>query len=132
MEVRRTLFGEGFRYRLHARNLPGRPDIVLAGHKTVVFVHGCYWHGHECGRRPKAKSNQQFWNKKIKRNRLRDLCVRGKLLDMGWRVLVIWECAVRRRTPAFGEGRDVKRIATWIRRGGRLAILSEDGFEECL
>lgn len=132
VEVRKALFNEGFRYRLHGAKLPGRPDVVLPSRKVVIFVHGCYWHGHECRRKPCAKSNTEFWRQKVARNRRRDLAVRNELLQLGWRVIVIWECAVRRRDPPFAESEGRRKVVDWINGSGRLALLSECGFEECL
>lgn len=82
----------GFRYRKHRRDLPGTPDMVLPGRTKVIFVHGCFWHGHRCklGRMPKSRVG--FWSKKISDNKLRDRRVRAKLRRQGWKVLVIWEC----------------------------------------
>lgn len=130
VEVRRALFQRGFRYRIHNTRLPGRPDIVLRRYRTAVFVHGCFWHGHECQRRPKSKSNTRFWKKKIVQNKSRDLNARSRLLNTGWRVLIIWECAVRRCSPPFAQSNDLKRVADWIKGNGQLAILSEEGFKE--
>jgi DNA mismatch endonuclease (patch repair protein) len=130
--VRRALFAEGFRYRVHNRRLPGNPDIVFPKHSAVILVHGCFWHGHGCRRRPRAKSNKRFWGRKIEANKQRDLETRYKLLQMGWRVMVIWECAIRRRKPSFPDSPDLDRVVAWLLGGGRLAILSESGFEECL
>lgn len=132
LEIRKALFHEGFRFRLHERELPGKPDIVLPKWRVVVFVHGCFWHGHECRRKPRAKSNTSFWGDKIQHNEKRDLASRNQLLDKGWRILVVWECAIRRRSPAFAESDDLAKVVTWIRGNGRLAILSERGLEECL
>jgi DNA mismatch endonuclease, patch repair protein len=132
IEIRKALFKRGLRYRTHTVDLPGKPDIVLPRYHTAVFVHGCFWHGHECPRRPQSKTNTSFWNGKIAKNRDRDLVARNRLLELGWRVLVIWECAVRRRNPEFGAGPSVDKVLVWIRGKGRLAILSESGFEECL
>ncbi len=96
MLVRRYLFGCGFRYRLHVRTLPGTPDIVLAKYKTVIFVNGCFWHGHEgCSLHRLPKSNVEFWKNKIKRNQERDRAEYSKLRMMGWKVLVVWECQLR-------------------------------------
>lgn len=90
--VRRMLHAAGLRFRLHRRDLPGKPDIVLTRHRTVVFVHGCFWHGHSCkwGRRP--SSNTDFWNAKIDKNIERDEHHLIQLQRLGWRVRVIWSC----------------------------------------
>jgi DNA mismatch endonuclease (patch repair protein) len=95
MIVRRALHRGGFRFRLHRRDLPGKPDLVLPKYKTVVFVHGCFWHGHTCkdGRRP--KSNTEYWNHKLDRNFQRDTRVREELSAMGWNPIVVWECLVK-------------------------------------
>ena len=95
--VRKALHRLGFRFRLHKRGLPGRPDIVLARHRTIIFVHGCFWHGHAClkGRRP--ASRQDYWNPKLDRNLARDAEAQAKLEAMGWRVHVLWECELKKR-----------------------------------
>jgi DNA mismatch endonuclease (patch repair protein) len=132
LEVRKALFARGLRYRLHEHSLPGKPDIVFAKYNALVFVHGCFWHGHGCRRRPHAKSNTKFWQDKIVTTRKRDLENRDELLQIGWRVLVIWECAVRRRTTPFAQSTDLDRVVLWLSGCSRLAILSENGFEEHL
>lgn len=94
--VRRLVFGMGYRYRLHRRDLPGSPDIVLARRRKIIDVRGCFWHGHEgCryGRLP--KSRQEFWLAKIDRNRERDRDNLLRLVDAGWRVLVVWQCEMK-------------------------------------
>lgn len=97
--VRRLLFAEGFRYRLHVRALPGVPDMVFPKHRAVIFVHGCFWHAHEgCARATVPSTNKEFWQAKLTRNRSRDREVRVALLESGWRVLTIWECACGKRT----------------------------------
>ncbi len=94
--VRRLLWRLGARYRLDRKDLPGRPDIVLAGRKLAIFVHGCFWHGHDCRRGARVpKANRDYWTAKIARNRARDLDTRAKLEAMGWRVEVIWECDLK-------------------------------------
>jgi len=94
--VRRMLWRLGTRYRLDRRDLPGRPDIVLAGRKLAIFVHGCFWHGHDCARGARVpKANRAYWLGKIGRNRARDAETRAKLEALGWRVEVIWECELR-------------------------------------
>lgn len=90
--VRRYLHRHGFRYRLHDRKLPGHPDIVLPKYQTVVFVHGCFWHQHDCARFVWPKTRRQFWAEKISGNVQRDQVNAQLLRDMGWQVLVVWEC----------------------------------------
>lgn len=95
MAVRRVLYANGFRYRLHAKDLPGKPDIVFRSRKVAIFVHGCFWHQHQdprCPLRKKPKSNTSYWNAKLERNVERDIETRRALDSMGWRVLVVWEC----------------------------------------
>ena len=94
--VRRMLWRLGARYRLDQRDLPGRPDIVLAGRKLVIFVHGCFWHGHDCARGARVpKANRDYWTSKIGRNRARDIETHTKLEALGWRVEAVWECELK-------------------------------------
>lgn len=96
--VRRFLFAYGFRFRIHHPRLPGHPDIVLPKYRTVIFVNGCFWHGHEgCPYFVLPKSNVTFWTKKIERNRLRDLRVQRELATMGWHCIIIWECQLKKK-----------------------------------
>ncbi len=96
--VRRVAHGIGYRYRLHDRKLPGSPDLVFRRFRAVIFVNGCFWHCHNCRKGRKApKSNVSFWVEKRERNRERDREVRRKLLRMGWKVLVIWQCQCKDR-----------------------------------
>lgn len=96
MIVRRYLFSRGLRYRLQVRKLPGSPDIVLKKYKTVVFVDGCFWHGHQgCHYFRMPKSNIEFWERKISHNKARDVSNTAVLRMMGWRVIRIWECDIR-------------------------------------
>lgn len=92
--VRRLLHGLGYRYRLHGRDLPGRPDIVMAGRGKVIFVHGCFWHNHQCAKGRAPNSKLEYWQPKLDRNRERDLAVCGLLETMGWEVLVVWQCEI--------------------------------------
>jgi len=92
--VRRLLHRLGYRYRLHTKGLPGRPDIVFPARRSVIFVHGCFWHRHDCGLGYVPKSRREFWEKKFARNVERDRENQRKLVASGWNVLVIWECGV--------------------------------------
>lgn len=94
--VRKYLFARGFRYRKNDRRLPGTPDIVLPKYKTVIFVNGCFWHGHQgCKYFVWPKNNADFWKIKIETNIQRDEAKQSKLREMGWKVIVIWECQLR-------------------------------------
>lgn len=96
MLVRRYLHSMGWRYRLHSKKLPGKPDIVMRRFMTVIFVNGCFWHGHRgCKYYRLPKSNTEFWEQKIEQNRLRDERDILALTELGWRVIVIWECELR-------------------------------------
>lgn len=93
MRVRRWLHAQGFRFRLHRKDLPGKPDIVLPKHKTVILVHGCFWHGHPgCKAADLPASNREYWERKIGRNTERDERNRRLIEKLGWRVVVVWEC----------------------------------------
>ena len=113
IRVRQLLHSLGYRFRLHAHDLPGKPDIVLPKHRSVVFVHGCFWHGHKgCRRAGIPQTNREFWTRKIVGNIDRDKrCVR-KLRESGWKVLVVWQCQTKdltklkkRITTFFGKDR---------------------------
>lgn len=94
--VRRLVHGMGFRYRLHVAGLPGKPDMVLARHRKVIFIHGCFWHGHEgCKRAARPASNVEFWNAKIDKNLERDRRNLAELKRLGWKILVVWECETK-------------------------------------
>ncbi len=93
--IRKIIFSEGLRYRINQKNLPGKPDIVLARHKTVIFVHGCFWHRHQCRLGVTPKSNSDYWIKKFNSNVARDQKNIQSLLDLKWKVVIVWECAVR-------------------------------------
>jgi len=93
--VRRLLHSYGYRFRLHRRDLPGTPDVVLPKHKTAVFVHGCFWHQHSCELAKEPKSNQTYWLPKLARNQERDSEARKQLQQLGWHVVVVWECETR-------------------------------------
>lgn len=93
--IRRELHRLGFRYRLHCKSLPGKPDLVLPRYQAVLFVHGCFWHGHGCNLFKWPTSRQAFWRDKIERNRERDVFAYQLLTCAGWRVGEVWECALK-------------------------------------
>ena len=94
--VRRLLTRLGARYRLHRKDLPGRPDIVMPGRRLALFVHGCFWHGHDCARGARVpKANRDYWIAKVARNRARDAAARDALTASGWRVETLWECELK-------------------------------------
>jgi DNA mismatch endonuclease, patch repair protein len=99
MLVRRIVHAMGYRYRLHRSNLPGNPDIVLARHQKVILVHGCFWHRHDCADgRKLPKSKPEYWGPKLERNRRRDKASVARLHELGWGVLVVWECETKNAT----------------------------------
>ena len=95
MLIRQGLHARGFRFRLHVRELPGRPDLVFRRYGVAVFVNGCFWHGHDCDRFRWPKTRERFWRDKIQKNRKRDATSVAALRRQGWRVLTVWECALR-------------------------------------
>lgn len=97
LQVRKLLFARGFRFRLHDKLLPGAPDIVLPRYRTVVLVHGCFWHGHDCYLFKVPQSRADFWMAKISANRERDARNIKALAEQGWRVISVWECALKGR-----------------------------------
>jgi len=114
--VRSALHRMGYRFRIHGRDLPGTPDIVLPKWKTVIFVHGCYWHRHGCSKTTMPKTNETFWLRKFEANVSRDLFTSDQLRRMGWQIVVVWQCelgsiekateVLRRSLPARGSARD--------------------------
>ena len=101
LKVRKLLWGLGLRYRLHRKDLPGAPDIVLPSRRLAIFVHGCFWHGHDCARGARApKQNRPYWTAKIERNRQRDVRVQAELMAKGWTPVVVWECELKEQ-PAL-------------------------------
>lgn len=102
LAARRILRAAGIGYRLGGQGLPGRPDIVMKGRRLAIFVHGCFWHGHDCARGArKPKANADYWAAKIGRNRARDAVSEAALAGAGWRVITIWDCAMR--SPDFPQ-----------------------------
>jgi DNA mismatch endonuclease (patch repair protein) len=113
IQIRRLLFARGFRFRLHVKSLPGSPDIVLPKHRVAVFVHGCFWHGHGCHLFKVPTTRTEFWMAKIQANRDRDDRDEARLLAAGWRILTVWECALKgkQKRPAVDV---VEQVAAWI------------------
>ncbi|MEO0398627.1 MAG: very short patch repair endonuclease [Pseudomonadota bacterium] len=112
VRLRRALHRRGLRYRLNVRHLPGSPDLVFPRYRAVIFVHGCFWHGHDCPRGARQpKNNAEYWRAKIQRNKDRDASVLAALADLGWRTKVSWECEQRR----LDELADA--LANWVRNG---------------
>lgn len=116
MRVRRLLHGLGYRFRLHGRGLPGRPDLVFPSRSAVIFVHGCFWHRHadpECPLARMPKSRQEFWRPKLEANRARDAAVGQQLTALGWRAHIIWECELRNLDMV------TRRVIEFLGRPGR-------------
>jgi len=96
LAIRQRLFARGFRYRLHTRDLPGKPDMVFPKYSAVIFIHGCFWHLHDCERSTIPKNRREWWRKKLQDNKARDAKALEELRHDHWRVLVVWECSIRR------------------------------------
>jgi DNA mismatch endonuclease (patch repair protein) len=105
ISLRKALHANGLRFRLNVRKLPGTPDIVLPKYHAVIFVHGCFWHGHDCPLFKLPSTRPDFWREKIERNRANDIKAMEALLARGWRVGVVWECAMR------GAGKNIDGVA---------------------
>lgn len=100
IKLRSLLHKNGFRFRVNRKDLPGKPDIVLPKYRAVIFVHGCFWHGHDCPRGQRPQTNADFWNQKIDRNVIRDKSGVSLLESLGWRVLIVWECEIKKKNEA--------------------------------
>jgi DNA mismatch endonuclease, patch repair protein len=111
--VRKMLHAAGFRFRLHSNKLPGKPDVVLPRYRAVVFIHGCFWHQHNCPAFKMPKTRQSFWQEKIEGNASRDIASQQKIIELGWRVAVIWECTLRGRNKLSSE-EIIHRLSDWI------------------
>lgn len=95
--VRKYLFSKGYRYRKNVESLPGTPDIVLSKYRTVIFVNGCFWHGHNCKAGKLPETRKKFWSMKISDNKLRDKYVNNTLLKLGWNVIIVWQCELNNK-----------------------------------
>ena len=128
MLVRKALFAAGYRFRLHRKDLPGNPDIVLPGRKVAIFVHGCFWHAHQgCKLAKLPATRPDFWREKLGRNVARDAAAVSALRLQGWRVLVVWECFIRqqRELPAIASA-----ISDWIVQGTEAGDLAATGAKD--
>lgn len=110
--IRRELHALGFRYRLHVPELPGKPDMVLPKYSAVIFINGCFWHGHDCELFQKPTTNAEFWRHKISRNQENDRKNLALLESAGWRVLTVWECSIRGRQKHIDQV--VSTIVAWL------------------
>jgi DNA mismatch endonuclease (patch repair protein) len=128
--LRRGLHASGLRFRLHVRQLPGRPDIVCPRHKAVILVHGCFWHGHDCPLFKLPATRPEFWARKVLANRERDRYALEALRACGWRVLTVWECSLkgRGRRPAVGV---IEQCAAFIRGDDGQAEIAGSIAEHC-
>ena len=125
--IRKGLHARGFRFRIHAAGLPGKPDIVLPKFRAAVFVNGCFWHGHDCSLFKLPATRQEFWLEKIGKNKIRDRMVAEELSASGWRTLFIWECAFRGREK-IGLEEAINRAADWIRNSTMYAEIRGEGW----
>jgi DNA mismatch endonuclease (patch repair protein) len=124
MLIRKALHARGFRFRIHVKHLPGKPDLVLPKYKAAVFIHGCFWHGHNCRYFKVPQTRPEFWLEKIGKNQARDELQVAALCALGWRVLVIWECAVRsmkKKSPLL-----IDHIVSWLIKGSECSQIDED------
>lgn len=121
--IRRALWHLGFRYRVNVRRLPGSPDIVLTKYRTVIFVHGCFWHGHkDCKNASTPKTNTYFWKAKITRNQERDQNVWRQLEAKGWSVIIVWECQLKKAVLA----ETIARVEAEILRNGEILRCAQE------
>lgn len=111
--IRKGLRSRGVHYRLHSSSIPGKPDLVFFGRQAVTFIHGCFWHGHDCSLFKIPKTRTEFWSDKIMGNKSRDQQVKIKLAAEKWRVMTIWECALRGR-PVFEVDRVIDCLVKWL------------------
>lgn len=129
MIVRCGLHARGFRYRLNERKLPGKPDMVLPKHQAVIFVNGCFWHGHDCHLFRWPKTREEFWRAKINMNRKRDERNAADLEALNWRIGVVWECALKGRTRRPVD-HVIDSIEGWLSSGRRRFLVAGEDFDE--
>ena len=130
VRIRKALHAAGFRYRLHRRDLPGTPDITLTRFRAVIFVNGCFWHGHDCHLFKWPSTRPEFWAAKINGNRHREARVRDALTSGGWRICTVWECALRGRSRLQPDV-VLHGLITWLRGSERFCAIqgSEDAID---
>lgn len=116
--IRKALFAKGLRYRLHVKDLPGKPDLVFPKYKAVIFIHGCFWHHHDCHLFKWPSTRPEFWKKKIDRNVEVDRCNYAALKARKWRILTVWECAIKGKTKLHFES-VIDEIVKWLLTGKR-------------
>lgn len=127
--VRKGLHALGFRFRIHVKDLPGKPDLVLPKHKAVILVNGCFWHGHNCHLFKWPSTRQDFWETKIHRNRQKDIENVESLCSLGWRVFIVWECALKGKTR-FPVEQVIETLVEWLQSDNRTGeIRGEDPAE---
>ena len=114
LAIRKRLYAMGYRYRLHVKRLPGKPDIVFPGRKALVFVNGCFWHYHDCHLFKMPATRREWWRAKLEGNRRRDELNQTTLLAAGWRVMVVWECAWRKKNRETEYDQITANIARWL------------------
>lgn len=114
LQIRRGLHAAGLRYRLHAKDLPGKPDLVFPKHRAVIFVNGCFWHHHDCHLFKWPATREAFWRRKIERNVENDATVLASLRASGWRTAIVWECALKGRTR-MKLPEAIQALAAWVR-----------------
>jgi DNA mismatch endonuclease (patch repair protein) len=117
MLLRSALHKRGFRYRLNDKSLTGSPDLVFPKYGAAIFVHGCFWHAHDC-RKTKPASNKRYWNKKLNDNKARDARKVDQLLEAGWRVLIVWECAIVGKSD-WDFAKVVSAVVKWLEKNRR-------------
>ena len=111
--IRKALHARGYRYRVHSTVIPGKPDLFLRRYRAAIFIHGCFWHGHDCHLFRLPSTRTDFWQQKIERNRARDAAVETTLREQGWRQMVVWECALRGKTRLDFEVL-TNRLCDWL------------------
>lgn len=128
--IRKELHALGFRYRLHDRKIPGKPDLVFPKYGALIDVRGCFWHGHDCDYFKPPVTNPEFWARKVTENRQRDARNLKAQTEAGWRSLIVWECAVRKAGKQPDESALIPAIACWLRGSSQHAVIDQNGLYE--